>query len=217
MKIKRGIIFTIFALAGLLILANPMFAAPAVPGESGDPLITRHVLNTEIARLTEEIATLRGIVAGLTGGTLPTAPAPTPTPTAPTVPTAPNIPATERSALFEEVMLYFDAMYGEMLRRAMYDAHPPGWQPMMVPFDILNPSAGQVIIFEANAEFILRGGSAIVIAGVDGIPNVTAGRDVGNGEAVYTNNLFMVPRSDGRGVVFHTDSWIMVRGDFNLQ
>ena len=178
--------------AGLAYLYVPTIAAQ--PGTNYNEIVTRQFVEMRLAQLAEELR-----------GNVPTATPPTGTS---------NISASERDALFAEIMAYFEIMYGERLNQALAHVPGPRYVGQVTPFTTLNPQAGQSIIFNEGAEFILRGGSASAITGANGIPDVTAGEDVLNGDTIGLNHLMMIPRSDGRGVAFHTDSWIMVRGGF---
>ena len=91
--------------------------------------------------------------------------------------------------------------------------HVPGYC-QVVPFTALFVPRGGILIAEAGVEFILRSGNATVIAGPNGLVDVTAGRDVGNGQAVSRNHLMLVPATDGRGLSFSSDAWLMIKGGF---
>ncbi|MCL2571372.1 MAG: hypothetical protein FWE11_03135 [Defluviitaleaceae bacterium] len=84
----------------------------------------------------------------------------------------------------------------------------------VVPFTPLFVPAGSTLMANAGVEFILRSGNATVIAGPNGLVDVTAGIDVGNGQAVSRNHLMLVPATDGRGLYFSTDAWLMIKGGF---
>ena len=211
-KFKICLVLCVLMAFLLISIANA-----AQPGDATDPLVTRRFVEDRLATITAEIAQLRNIVMGIT----PNTPAATPSPVAP--PPLPSLSATETEdvdELFALVMYYFETVYGERLDAAL--AHIPGpvgdpFAPRIVPFEILNPKAGEKIIFDASAEFILRGGSATAITGINGIANVTTGTDVLNGESIGLNNLMMVPVSDGRGIVFQRESWLMVRGGYTIE
>jgi len=81
------------------------------------------------------------------------------------------------------------------------------------PFVPLNVEAGRRIVFGAGAEIILRAGAATVFSGPNGLVNVTTGIDLGNGTSVPGNNLLLVPATDGRGLHFTQNSWLMIRGE----
>ena len=84
----------------------------------------------------------------------------------------------------------------------------------VVPFTPLRVYAGQTLIASAGAEIILRSGTAHVVAGPNGLVDVTAGRDIGNGQQVSRNHLLLVPATDGRGMHFTANSWLMIKGGF---
>ncbi|MCL2528476.1 MAG: hypothetical protein FWE42_08675 [Defluviitaleaceae bacterium] len=87
-------------------------------------------------------------------------------------------------------------------------------ESQVVPFTPLFIPRGQRLIANAGAEFILRSGTAYVIAGPNGLVDATAGRDVGNGQQVSRNHLMLVPATDGRGLYFASDAWLMIKGGF---
>ena len=86
----------------------------------------------------------------------------------------------------------------------------------VVPFQIYYVPQGQRIFFEAGAEILLRTGYVSAITGYNGFIDITAGRDVTDGETIYHNHLLLVPVADGRGLHFHTGGWIMIRGGYQI-
>ena len=84
----------------------------------------------------------------------------------------------------------------------------------VVPFTPLFVPRGSTLIAEAGVEFILRSGTAYVIAGPNGIVDVTAGIDIANGQRVSQNHLMLVPATDGRGLYFATGAWLMIKGGY---
>ena len=83
-------------------------------------------------------------------------------------------------------------------------------------FVVVRAEPGMTLIGAASTEIILRAGRATVVAGENGLANVTTGRDLMNGESVPLNNLLIVPQPDGRGMRFYADSYLMIKGDFHL-
>jgi len=83
-------------------------------------------------------------------------------------------------------------------------------------FTVVRAEPGTVLIGGASTEIILRAGEATVIAGPNGLANVTSGVDVMNGQSVQLNHLLIVPQNDGRGMRFHTTAYLMVKGDFHF-
>ncbi|MCL1863031.1 MAG: hypothetical protein FWF78_05655 [Defluviitaleaceae bacterium] len=206
MKNKKG--FAIFSVCALVLAAFVWLYLPAQaaqPGDANDPLVTRRFVEDRISQLSEEIALLRTAI-GLGA-------------TAQTPSASVNINSGDVDAIIAEIMHYFESVYGERLNRALQNVPGPGYEPRepeVVPFIVLNPQAGQVITFHQGAEFILRGGQGTAVTGIDGILDVTAGVDVTNGTEIAHNHLMMIPRTDGRGIHFHRESWIMVRGGYTF-
>ncbi|MBQ8578274.1 MAG: hypothetical protein IJ449_09985 [Clostridia bacterium] len=68
-------------------------------------------------------------------------------------------------------------------------------------------------------ELILRSGTAVALCpGANGLSDLTAGADIGNGTAITANHLLLVPRDDGRGLtVTSEEAYIMVRGTYVIQ
>ena len=83
-------------------------------------------------------------------------------------------------------------------------------------FTVIRVEPGMVLIGGASTEIILRSGEATVVAGYNGLANVTTGVDVMNGQPVSLNNLLIVPQADGRGLRFHSVAHVMVKGDFHF-
>lgn len=85
-------------------------------------------------------------------------------------------------------------------------------------FEVVAVSAGQTVYLQENSQFILRTGEATAIAGQGGgLANLTSGVDLQTGDSVPRNHLLLIPRSDGRGVVFLKDAYIMVRGGYEVK
>lgn len=81
-----------------------------------------------------------------------------------------------------------------------------------------NLAAGQKLIADESTEIILRAGKVKAIASENGgLSDVTAGKDIQEGEFVETNHLIIIPRTDGRGVVSEVDSVLMVKGMFRIE
>lgn len=76
----------------------------------------------------------------------------------------------------------------------------------------------QTITGDEGTEIILRSGSAIGFnMGVNGIINITYGTEIFNGDEINKNNLLIIPRDDGRGITATTDSWLMVKGGYEIK
>jgi len=185
--------YVIGVLLALLVgaVAFPYFRThvAAQPGDANDPLVTRRYVDEQIAVLTTEMAILRAMVeaSAPAGGVM-------------------DLQAIA-NAVFPEVMIAFEIMYGEMLRNAGHE------------FVSINPQSGQRVLLENGAEIILRTGSATAIDNGlgNGLVNMTAGRDMLANEEVALNHLLIAPRTDGRGILLTSNAWVMVRGGFTVQ
>ena len=83
----------------------------------------------------------------------------------------------------------------------------------VIPFTPLFMPAGSRLIAAAGVELILRSGEAAVMAGPNGLVDVTAGNDIADGQPISPNHLVLVP-ADGRGLYFTSDSWLMIKGGY---
>lgn len=78
-------------------------------------------------------------------------------------------------------------------------------------------SAGQIILGDEGAQFILRSGSATsVCPGANGLVDTTSGTDVGEGAAIQPNHVYITPRDDGRGFHMYTDGYLMIKGNYSI-
>lgn len=85
---------------------------------------------------------------------------------------------------------------------------------------IIQLRTGQTLYAGAGAEFIVRTGKTIAVSNdEDGIPDVTAGKDIPAGTAIVNNHLLVFPR-DTRGIKPDpkntADIYVMVRGTYLL-
>lgn len=85
-------------------------------------------------------------------------------------------------------------------------------------FEVVNLKKGQTVIADKSTEFILRMGSASIVATQKGgISDVTAGIDLQNGSKMPSNHLLIVPLDDGRGLTMQTDGIVMIRGNYSIK
>lgn len=205
---NRKTIKSLVAIAVLTAVLATMYLVPAFaqPGDASDPLVTRSYVTNRISQVTAELNALRATVNSLAaGGTQGSQ--------------GGGVTLTDRDVLFADVMIYFEAMYGDMLRAALAlsaETDPNPVAPEVVPFEPLFIPAGRTLIAEAGVEFILRSGTATAISGPDGMVDVTDGRDITHGTQIPRNHLLLVPRSDGRGFFTNTDTWVMIKGRFEV-
>ena len=73
--------------------------------------------------------------------------------------------------------------------------------------------AGESFIGNAGTEIIVRSGTASVVdPSGSGIPDLTDGQNMLDGQKVPNDHLFSLPRSDGRGIQAQTEVIFMYRG-----
>lgn len=166
-------------------------SASAQPGDAADPLVSKNYVDGQIDQLRAIIAGISGGSTGAGGGTLTPA---------------------EHDAIVAEVLAYMETVYGESLRQTQ----PGGQAGDGDAFTVVRAFKGQTLYGSDGAELILRSGKATVVAGANGLCDITAGVDVLNGGNVITNHLLIVPVGDGRGFAFSTDVYVMVRGGYYL-
>lgn len=97
------------------------------------------------------------------------------------------------------------------------DKTPTGNGSASTTLEVVEIKAGEKIIAGAGTELILRGGSATIIGSeLGGLSNVTKGKDFSSGMDFVANNLFIVPRDDGRGAYTNDYAIFMVRGTYEI-
>lgn len=85
-------------------------------------------------------------------------------------------------------------------------------------FQIIEMKAGDHITGYQDTEIIVRSGIVRTsIPGVDGLSDLTSGRDIKNRTTVSNNHLLLVPRSDGRGIVARSQAYVMVKGSYTME
>lgn len=85
-------------------------------------------------------------------------------------------------------------------------------------FTVVDVKAGQKMIFDAGAEFILRKGQGVIIGSQQGgISDTTYGYDLGDGTELPANHMLIVPRGDGRGFTASNDVIVMVKGGYSFR
>ena len=119
-------------------------------------------------------------------------------------------PNASEEAIVTRLAAYFDSVYGPLLRDAgkAQEGH--------VPYETVFARAGTTLVAESGTEIILRGGAATAVTGINGLCDATSGVDLVSGMDVPLNHLLIVPASDGRGMQFLKDSYLMVKGVFSF-
>ncbi|MCL2565896.1 MAG: hypothetical protein FWE24_08850 [Defluviitaleaceae bacterium] len=77
--------------------------------------------------------------------------------------------------------------------------------------------SGQILVGDEGTEIILRSGTAVAhTTGTDGLANITTGTDIRHGEEIGNNNMLIIPRDDGRGVMATSNAWLLVKGSYDI-
>lgn len=95
----------------------------------------------------------------------------------------------------------------------------PGQSASAAQYEAVQLFEGQTIVgTQGGIEVLLRRGTFVCVD-PDGqkITNVTKGGEAGNGNELTLQNLYLIPRSDGRGITCtSSEGWVMVRGDYSI-
>ena len=111
----------------------------------------------------------------------------------------------DRDLIISDLLGYiYDDLYREPVRA----------QDGVTPYEAVFIEIGKTLIAESGTEMILRSGGAVAVTGVNGLCDVTVGADIVDGMNIPLNHLLIVPASDGRGMKFYKDSWLMIKGAY---
>lgn len=95
----------------------------------------------------------------------------------------------------------------------------PGQSATASQYEAVQLFEGQTIVgTQGGIEVLLRRGTFVCVD-PDGqkITNVTRGGEAGNGNELTLQNLYLIPRSDGRGITCtSSEGWVMVRGAYTV-
>ena len=86
--------------------------------------------------------------------------------------------------------------------------------------EVVKVKKGQTLYAGAGTEMIVRTGKTVAVSdSANGIPDVTAGKDIKSGESIENNHLLIFP-AEGRGIRPHESTKgtvvVMVRGNYLL-
>ena len=84
-------------------------------------------------------------------------------------------------------------------------------------FQVIDVKKGQRVIGIQGTEYILRMGTAKIIATQKGgIADTTLGVDLPMNTPVPANHLLIVPFNDGRGILMETDGILLIKGTYTI-
>jgi len=100
----------------------------------------------------------------------------------------------------------------DSVKKALDTAENPGTR-----WRVKSIAQGQDVIISEGTEFIIRSGKAVIIDPVgSGIPDLTLGASAAGGQPAACNHLFLVPRSDGRGIHAQSAVTLMYLGSLSF-
>lgn len=118
----------------------------------------------------------------------------------------------------DELKAYIDKAIMNQSPDSGYQEVPDNSRAMNTAYEIINLVSGQKMIGKESTEMILRSGEAeVIVPGMNGISDITVGKDLKNGEKVSQNHLLLIPRDDGRGIKALSEIYVMVKGDYLIQ
>ncbi|SEC33821.1 hypothetical protein [Paenibacillus sp. GP183] len=113
---------------------------------------------------------------------------------------------------------YFDqnTLTQDQVKQLIAQSGGSGGSALMV----VQLQSGQTLYASSGSEFIVRTGKTVAVSkDEDGIPDVTAGKDIRAGAAIENNHHLIFPR-DTRGIKPATNNtaeiFVMVRGNYSL-
>lgn len=84
-------------------------------------------------------------------------------------------------------------------------------------YEIVTVPAGSAIHGKQGSEMIIRSGEGTILASAaGGVQDVTDGVDLAGGMKAPNNNLLLIPREDGRGIMAQKTMVVMVRGGYTI-
>ncbi|MBO4264692.1 MAG: hypothetical protein J5922_01255 [Clostridia bacterium] len=86
-------------------------------------------------------------------------------------------------------------------------------------FEAISIAFGKTLKPKAACEVILRSGNARVVSPFEnqGLSDLTAAKELYDGNSVSLNHLVLIPRADGRAIMAMSDViWVMVRGEYEI-
>jgi len=86
-------------------------------------------------------------------------------------------------------------------------------------FEVVELAKNQILIAGEGAEIIPRSGKFTAIAGTNGnLSDISAAKDLSNGEAAPLNHMLIASRGDGRGIKVESDkAFLIIKGTYTLK
>ncbi len=85
-------------------------------------------------------------------------------------------------------------------------------------FKVVEMKKGQILLSGEGAEIIVRSGKTTAIYGKNGgLSDITAAKDLKDGEAIILNHMLISSRDDGRGIKAGDGVFLIIKGSYMLK
>ncbi len=189
-KSKIALIACVILSCVLLVVSSA--AGAGQPGSDADPLVTKSYVDQKIAQLSAQIGTGTGTSTGT--GTVDT-----------------GTVAQLQTDVGDLTKFVIDALTEIETLKGRIASLESG-------YTVVEAKAGQKIILSGGSEALLRSGTAVAIKGTNGVlVDASAGVDLNDGVNVPVQHLLISSRTDGRGLLIKSNSFLLIRGAYTIQ
>lgn len=85
-------------------------------------------------------------------------------------------------------------------------------------FKVVEMKRGQILLSGEGAEIIVRSGKTTAVYGKNGgLSDITAAKDLKDGEAIVLNHMLISSRDDGRGIKAGDGVFILIKGSYIIK
>ncbi len=128
---------------------------------------------------------------------------------------------SSRDDIVTDVMAQIEFIYGDKLNGASTGSSTGASYDDIAVYTRYTPvsaNKGQVILGGEGTEIILRSGKAVgYIPDINGLVDVTDGKEIMSDTPLSINHLVVVPRDDGRGVMITENAWFIIKGPYRFK
>jgi len=191
-KRKSKIVLMACTILSCIVLVVSSAAGAGQPGSDADPLVTKSYVDQKIAQLSAQIGSGG---SGSGSGTVN------------------NATITQlQTDVGDLTKFIIDALTEIETLKAKVASLENG-------YTVVEAKAGQKIILSGGSEAILRSGSAEAIVGTyGGLVDASVGGDIDkNGMKIPVQHLLISARTDGRGLLITSHSFLLIRGAYTIK
>ncbi len=189
-KRKSRIALMICTILSCIVLVVSSASGAGQPGSDADPLVTKSYVDQKFAQLSTQIGTGSGSGSGSVDNT--------------TI-------AQLQTDVGDLTKFIIDALTEIETLKAKVASLEGGYL-------VVEAKAGQKIILSGGSEALLRSGTAVAIKGANGVVvDASAGKDLNDGVNVPVQHLLISSRTDGRGLLIKSNSYLLIRGAYVIK